>query len=212
MGDPKKAHYLAVAEGLVPELARRNMGATICLTTEEAVTAALDMVPEGAVVSWGGSMTLTELGLPERLKQGACTVLDRSEAKTPEEIESVYRDALSADVYFMSSNAITLDGRLINIDGRGNRLAALLYGPRKVVVIAGLNKVVRDTETAFSRIRNLASPMNARRLGKSTPCASTGWCADCHCEESICCSEVVIRHSSVRGRIHVILVCQDLGY
>lgn len=212
MSDPKTGHYRALAEGLVPEFARRNIDAVICYNAKEAIETALKLVPEGALVSWGGSQTLEALGIPEKLKNGKFSVLDRAEAKTPEEIDAVYHSALSADVYFMSSNAVTLDGKLVNIDGRGNRLAALIYGPRKVVVIVGMNKVVKDTETAFSRIHNLASPMNARRLDKKTPCAETGWCADCHCVESICCSEVVIRHSAVKGRIQVILVCEDLGY
>jgi hypothetical protein len=212
MTDPKTAHYRSLAGSLVPEFARRNIEASVCGTGAEAAEKALALIPEGSVVSWGGSMTLAALGLPEKIKKGPWKALDRSDAKSPAEVEALYRAALSADVYFLSSSAVTLDGRLVNIDGRGNRLAALLYGPRKVVVIVGMNKVVKDVETAFSRIHNQASPMNAHRLDKKTPCAETGWCADCHCEESICCSELVIRHSGVKGRLTVLLVCEDLGF
>ena len=140
------------------------------------------------------------------------TLLDRSKASSPEEVAEIYHQALSADYYFMSSNAITLEGELINTDGTGNRVAALIYGPKNVILLAGMNKVAHTLEEGIMRVRNVASPINANRLGRKTPCASTGSCADCLSPDCICSHTVITRRSAPANRIKVILIGEALGY
>ena len=212
MNKAKSDYYDAAAKTIIKAMKNRNFEADYFHTGEEAVKAVLKELPEGAVVSWGGSVTLEELGLKEALINGPYKVINRDEAETPEEAEACYHRALNADFYFMSTNALTKDGRMVNIDGRGNRLSALIYGPKKVFVLAGMNKVAADLDAAFLRVRNLASPMNVRRLNKRTPCASAGFCSDCQSSDCICCQEVVTRRSAVKGRIHVILIGEELGF
>ena len=212
MNNSRKLGYGAAAAALIKAMQKRNFEAEYHETGEKAVEAVLMQIPRGSVVSWGGSVTLEELGLKEKLKNGDYTLINREEASTPAEAEEGYHRALSADYYLMSTNAVTKDGRLVNIDGRGNRLSALIYGPRKVFVITGMNKVAGDLESAFSRVRNTASPANVQRLNRKTPCASTGFCEDCQTADCICCQEVVTRRSAVPGRIHVFLIGEDLGF
>ena len=157
-------------------------------------------------------MTLEELGLIEELKKSDYTVYDRSLAKTPEERSELYSDVVCCDYYFMSSNAITLDGQLVNIDGFGNRVACLITGPKNVVVIAGMNKVVKDVNSAIDRVHNQAAPPNALRLGLNLPCAKFGRCVDCLDDSCMCCQTVITRKSRIPGRIKVILVGEELGY
>ena len=139
-------------------------------------------------------------------------LIDRSKASSPEETKQMYRDSFSSDVYFMSTNAITLDGELINIDGNGNRVAALIYGPDKVVMIVGMNKLVSTVEDGMNRVSDIAAPANGVRLGKQTPCATTGSCHDCLSPECFCNQLVITRRCYTPGRIHVILVSETLGY
>ena len=158
-------------------------------------------------------MTLSESGIMNMLQNRTdITLLDRSKAKDAAETKQIYHDALSSDVYFMSSNAITKDGELINIDGNGNRVAALIYGPEHVVLVVGMNKVVSTVDDGIRRVHDIAASANGVRLSKSTPCAVTGFCHDCLSPECMCSHTVITRRSGVADRIHVILVGETLGY
>ena len=155
---------------------------------------------------------MAECGLDKLLASPEYNYLDRSKMTTPEEIASLYRKAFTADVYISSSNAITEDGILVNIDGNSNRVSAIAYGPKKVVFIVGMNKVCGDVDHAMKRARNVAAPINVQRFGLKTPCASTGKCMDCKSPDTICCQFMITRYSRHAGRIHVILVGEPLGF
>ena len=207
---PKELFYENRGLNTVKQLRLRHFDAQYCKTAQEAKEAALALIGEGKTVGWGGSATVDSLGIKEVLRQKGQPLFDRDMAKTPEEVEAAMKKSLTADVFLMSSNAITEDGVLVNLDGRGNRVAALTYGAERVIVIAGMNKVVPTVEDAITRTRHYAAPMNAQRFG-GTPCAVTGCCADCKSENCICCSLVITRMCRIPGRIHVILVGEDLG-
>lgn len=212
MNEAKKAAYAKQAETIIKNLQKRNMEGFYCATSEEAVQKVLEIVEEGASVTWGGSVTLTESGVMDAITGGKFEVLDRATAKTPEEQRAFYQKAVGADYFFMGTNAITVAGELVNIDGNGNRVACLIHGPKHVIIVAGMNKVVADVESCVGRIRNTASPANAARLHPNTPCEMTGVCGDCHAPGCMCCEIVVTRHSRHTGRIKVILVGEELGY
>lgn len=197
---------------IIKNMAKRHLNGYYAATKEEAVQKALSLLEGSQTISWGGSMTLEELGLLNALRtQNTYTLLDRSKVPA-EEVPNLYREAFSADCYLMSSNAITVDGKLVNIDGTGNRAAALIYGPKKVIILAGMNKVVKNEEEALSRVHQIACPKNAIRLNKKTPCALTGVCGDCLTPDCICAQTVITRFSREANRIHVILVGENLGY
>ena len=160
----------------------------------------------------GGSMTLKQIGLLDKLREKDLKLLDRDTAKTDDEKRKIQHEAFNCDYYLMSSNAITEDGKLVNIDGNGNRIAALIYGPANVIVIAGMNKVTADEDSAIKRIRTYAAPMNAIRLNKNTPCTRTGSCQDCLSDDCICSQILVTRKSNYKKRIKVILVGEELGF
>jgi hypothetical protein len=157
-------------------------------------------------------MSLKEIGVMDYLNNSECVVYDRMSAKTPEEEKIMKGNMINADYFLMSTNAITMDGELVNIDGYANRVSFLCYGPEHVLVLAGMNKVVPNVEQGIDRVRNIASPPNALRLNKNTPCAVNGRCADCLAEDCICSQIVVTRRSSVKNRITVILIGEELGY
>ena len=193
-------------------LEKNHFGACYVATKEEALEKVMSLIPHDHVVSWGGSKTLAALGIMERLQEEGYQTLDRSKGKTLEEQNEIMRKALLCDTFLMSSNAITEDGQLFNIDGTANRVAALCFGPRSVIVVAGMNKVVKDMKAAYDRVRNYAAPCNMQRFeGRKTPCAVTGMCGDCHSTDSICNQMVFTRNSRPAGRIKVILVGEDLG-
>lgn len=196
---------------------KRNIEGYYTETSEEARRIALSMVEEGAVVSWGGSKTLDDTGIREALleleRQGKITIIDPYSQKDPESNYETRRQGLLADVFFLSANAITSDGEMANIDATGNRVAALTFGPKKVIVVAGLNKMTDNLEDAIKRVKEVACPKNAERLGKKTPCALTGHCCDCLLPtETICATIVTTRFNLNPGRINVILVNEDLGF
>lgn len=202
------------AKTIIKGLEKRNMEGVFCETKKDALSKALSYIEEGSSVTWGGSMSIEEIGLMDAVKNGNYKVIDRSVAKNYEEQREIFSKAVLADYYLMSSNAITLDGELINIDGTGNRVACLTYGPKNVIMIVGMNKVVNDVEDGIKRVRNFASPPNTLRLGLKTPCSMTGRCGDCYGDTCICSQIVVTRRQSaaMRGRIKVILVGESLGY
>lgn len=190
---------------------KRGFDAYYCPTKEEALKKAVSLIPENHVVSWGGSVSIDEIGLrPYVLAHRQ--VIDRETAKTPAEKQDIMRSALTCDTFIMGTNAATEDGQLYNIDGNGNRVAALIFGPKQVVVIVGMNKVEPTLEAAITRARTVASPINMQRFSKKTPCAVTGMCADCNSPDSICNQMVRTRRCAPVGRIKVILVGENLGY
>lgn len=210
---PKQTYHKIQAETIIKNLERRQITGYYCAQKEEAVKTAMSLLKAGTSVSFGGSMTLVESGAIDALKNRTdIHLIDRSLANSPEEIKQVYRNSFCADTYFMSSNAITLDGQLVNIDGNGNRVAALIYGPDQVIILAGMNKIVPTVDDAIRRVRNLATPPNCVRLNKQTPCALTGVCADCLSNDCICNQIVITRRSGTSGRIKVILIGEELGY
>ena len=201
-----------LGETLIKNLNKRGMAAYYCATKEEAVAKALELIPETDVVAWGGSVSIKEVGLLDAIKKRN-PVIDREIAETPEEKQELMRNALLCDTYLMSSNAISKDGQLVNIDGNGNRVAAMIFGPKQVIMVVGMNKIAGTLEGAIDRARHVAAPINASRFaGLSTPCAKMGTCANCLSPDSICCQMVITRMSRVKERIKIILVGENLGF
>ena len=211
--NPKQMHYETLSQTIIKNFEKRRIEACYCATAQEAKEKALSYLTADCTVSFGGSMTLEETGTLAALRtRDDIHLIDRATASGPAETKQMYHDALSADYYFMSTNAITVSGELVNIDGNGNRVAALIYGPEHVIVMAGMNKVAANVEEAISRVHNAATPMNCKRLGKNTPCAATGVCSDCLSPDCICNQIVVTRRSGIENRIKVILIGETLGY
>jgi hypothetical protein len=210
--NPKKTMYENQAATIIQHLEKRNMSGYYFDTKEEAAKEILSRIPDQTTVSFGGSMTLNQLDLIQELSTRSLTLLDRSKATTPAETKQIYRDAFSADYYLMSTNAITLDGKLVNIDGNSNRVAALSYGPDYVFIVAGMNKVTLDEASAIERVSNFSAPANTVRLNCKTPCAKTGQCSQCLVEDCICCNLVITRKSRHTNRIHVFLIGEELGF
>lgn len=198
-----------LAEQIIKGLESRNMTGYYAKSKEEALKMALDLIPEGSRVTKGGSMSVVEIGLEDAVKNGNYEYCDRAAMKDKREAELF---AYSADVYLGSVNAITEDGVLVNIDGNSNRVSAYAYGPEKLVLIVGLNKVASDADAAMKRARNEAATINAQRFGLSTPCSKTGRCMDCKSPDTICCQFLITRYSRHKDRIHVILVNENLGF
>lgn len=209
---PKKQYYENAARTIIAGLEKRQMEGYYCADCAAAVKKVLELVPEGSSVSWGGTMTLTESGVMDALRAGNFTLIDRDLAKTPKEQKEVYARTVCSDYFFMSTNAITLDGELVNVDGRANRVACLCAGPENVIILAGMNKVVATVEDGHNRARNTAAPMNTVRLNKDTPCAARGKCCSCFKPGCVCSQIVITRRSQIPGRIKVILIGEELGY
>ncbi len=200
------------AESIIKNLEKRNMEGYYFETASACTEAILAAMPAGSTIGWGGSESLKECGLLDAIRGGSYELLDRGSAKTPEEARQLYSKTVLADYFLMSSNAITLEGELINIDGNGNRVACLIQGPSHVIIVAGMNKIVPDIQSGIGRVRNTACPANAIRLNRNLPCAATGVCHDCLSPECFCCQVVVTRRSMHPGRIKVYLVGEELGY
>lgn len=201
-------------ENLVGKLQQNMMDAFIVDSKEEILFLLDSMMKPGSSVSSGGSMTLLETGVLEYLKSGEFAYFDRNypEGKTPEEADAAYRGAFSADYYFSSTNAVTADGWLYNVDGRGNRVAAMIYGPTNVIVICGRNKWAADLDAAIARNREISAPANCVRLNKITPCTVSGRCEDCKSPDRICNEYTLIKRNLPKGRIKVILLNFEAGY
>lgn len=182
-----------------------------CENAAEACEVALSLLSEGCSITWGGSMTIRNMGLTEAVKKGPYKVYDR-DVIPPAERAAFAKEHYFSDWYFMSSNAVTEDGTLLNLDGLGNRVASLVYGPDKVLVVAGVNKITADINEAYRRVREVAAPINAQRFDIRTPCKKTGKCGDCLSPDTICCSMVHTRYCKVPGRITVILINEEFGY
>lgn len=197
----------------IEALKANNMNGYLVNSREELIEKIKELTKEGDVVATGGSMSLFETGVIEHLRCGRYEFLDRyKEGLTTDEIKNIYRAAFSSDVYFTSTNAITEEGEIYNVDGNGNRVAAMIYGPDKVIIVAGFNKIVSDLEEAIERNRKIAAPTNAKRLNRKTPCSVTGSCMDCKSPEKICREYTLIRSQGNPDRIHIIFLNEDLGY
>ncbi|MBQ9269437.1 MAG: lactate utilization protein [Oscillospiraceae bacterium] len=198
-----------LAQKVIRGLQSRNMTGHYAATRPEALELALSLIPEGSAVTMGGGMSIHEIGLVDALKLGPYDFIDRDEY---EDKRAAMLKAYDADVFLASANAITEDGVIVNIDGNANRVSAIAQGPRKVILIVGMNKVCSDVDGAMKRARNVAAPINAQRFGLSTPCAKTGSCMNCKSPDTICCQFLITRFSWHPGRIHVILVNDSLGF
>jgi len=198
-----------LAQKVIKGLKSRNMTGYYAQTKEEALKLALSLIPEGSTVTMGGGMSVIEIGLVDALKNGNYNYIDREAA---EDRRAAMLQAYDADFFLASSNAITDDGVLVNIDGNANRVSAIAYGPKKVLMIVGMNKVCSDVDSAMKRARNVAAPINNQRFNGNNPCTKTGACANCKPPDTICCQFLVTRYSRHQDRIHVILVNEPLGF
>jgi L-lactate utilization protein LutB len=198
-----------LAKKVIKGLESRNMAGYYAKDKDEALKTALGLIKKGSTVTKGGAMSAHEIGLVEALKKGDYNFVDRDQM---EDKKAAALAAYSADVFLTSTNAMTEDGMLVNIDGNANRVSAIAHGPEKVIVIAGMNKVCDDLDGAMKRARNVAAPTNAQRFGIDTPCSKTGSCMDCKSPDTICCQFLITRYSRHKDRIHVILVNDMLGF
>ncbi|MBR6307113.1 MAG: lactate utilization protein [Lachnospiraceae bacterium] len=198
-----------LAQKVIKGLESRNMTGYYAATKEEALKKALELIPEGSSVTMGGAMSAHEIGLVDALKKGNYNFIDREAAADK---RAAMLQAYDADFFLASANAMTDDGVIVNIDGNSNRVSAIAFGPKKVLFIVGMNKVCSDIDHAMKRARNVAAPTNAQRFGLSTPCSKAGTCFDCKSPDTICCQFLITRFSRHEGRIHVILVNDNLGF
>lgn len=208
----RKMQYDKAGAKVAEALNKRHFEAYYCSDRAAALEKILELIPQDHVVSWGGAATVDELGVKEALRQRGQAVIDRDTAKDAQERQQMLKQALTCDTFLMGSNAISADGQLVNIDGTGNRVAALCFGPTQVVVVAGMNKVAGDLDGAMRRAREVAAPMNAQRFPLKTPCVANGLCGDCKGPDSICAQIVTTRLCKPAGRIKVVLVGEDLGF
>ncbi len=212
MNNAERIRNEKLGASLIKALVLRHFGAYYCASSSEAAEKILSLIPKTDVVSWGGSMTMEALGIIDRVKKGGWRVIDRSTAQSQEEKIEITRSALLCDTYLTGANAISEDGEIVNVDGIGNRVAAMTFGPKSVIVACGINKVVKTAQDAVSRARNTAAPVNAQRFDIRTPCKTTGTCADCKSTDSICSYIVRTRLCKPAGRIKVVLIGEALGF
>lgn len=212
MNENRVVRNRMLAEKVIKGLQSRNMEGFYAETKEEALKLALELIPTGSSIGWGGSMSIEEIGLKKAVCEGDYVVYNRDICKNPEEKREVELKIFGCDYLLTSSNAITEDGILVNIDGNANRVAAIAYGPKHVIMIVGMNKIVKDEEAALYRTRNEAATINAQRFPIETPCKKTGSCADCKSKDTICCQFLTTRFSKHTGRIKIILVNENLGF
>ena len=212
MLQPRKMKYDKAGPKVAENLRKRHFDAYYFSTKEEAAAKVMELIDAGDTVSWGGSMTVDELGIKDLLRRRGQKLIDRDSAKTAEERMELMRRGLTADTFLTGSNAITESGELYNIDGNGNRVAAMIFGPKSVIVVAGMNKVVSDMDEAYARVRHYTAPQVVQRFPRAkTPCNVTGMCADCRGENCCCCYMVETRVCRPAGKIKVVLIGEDLG-
>ena len=209
---PKEIRNERLAAKMIKNLERRHFEAYYCKRAEEAAAKVSALIPDGSSVTWGGSMTIRDMGLPAILHGRNLKVIDRDLAADRDEAQRMYREAFTTDYYLSSANAISEDGVIVNIDGNGNRVAAITFGPKRVIFVIGLNKVAQDVPAALARARSTASPVNAARFDIKTPCQVDGTCHNCNSPESICNYIHFTRNSHPARRHVVVLVGEDMGY
>ena len=206
-------HNEITGETVVKALTGNGFSATYCKTAKEAATAILDQIPNEATVGMGGSWTVGELGLPDELAARGNKVLNHGKAGlSKEEKNEIRRQQLTCDVFLTGTNAVTMDGEMINVDGTGNRVAAMIYGPHKVIVVVGINKIVQNLTAAMERIQSIAAPINNKRLGLPNPCTKTGECMDCQGPTRICNVTTILHKQPLLSDIHVFIVGENLGF
>ena len=214
--EAREWHERLSVENTLGALERNGFDVQFYPTAEEALPGVLGMVPEGASVGLGGSVTLREMGLVDALEARGVDVANHwkagREGASPEEVMEIRRAHVNSDVFITGTNAVTETGELVNIDGTGQRVAAMIFGPKKVIVVAGVNKITGDLEEGLWRASNIAAPMNARRLHPKTPCAETGECSDCVAPGRICGITTIIHRRPRRTPFTVVLVGEKLGY
>jgi len=204
--------YSKLGPQVVKALQSRSFEAFYFDEPADAAEKIISLIPKEHLVSWGGSKTLLDLGIQDRLTKDSYNLLDRDKASSPAERAEIMRRALICDTYLSGINAVSEDGWLVNIDGYGNRVAAMIFGPKQVIVAAGMNKVSKTYNDALVRARNIAAPLNIQRFPQlKTPCGETGTCADCLGSDTICSYFVSMRFCKPQGRIKVILIGKDLG-
>ncbi|HCG85839.1 MAG TPA: lactate utilization protein [Lachnospiraceae bacterium] len=208
MDENMKKRNERLAQTVIKGLQSRNMTGYYAEGKEAALQQALELIEENSTISMGGCMSAHEIGLVQALQEGNYQYLDRSKMEPREGLLAAY----DSDVFLSSANAMTSDGILVNIDGNSNRVSCIAQGPKKVIFIVGMNKVCADLDSAMKRARNVAAPINAQRFEVKTPCKETGKCFDCKSPDTICCQFLITRYSRHTGRIHVILVNDNLGF
>ena len=212
MLQPRKMRYDKAGPAVAENLKKRHFDAYYCSTREEGVAKVLELIGIEDVVSWGGTLTVDELGIKQLLAERGQKVLDRDTAADMAERVAIMRAGLTCDTFLTGTNAITQDGELFNIDGNGNRVAAMCFGPKSVVIVAGMNKVVKDMDAAYAQVRNYTAPAVVQRFPNAkTPCNFNGLCADCKGPDSCCCYMVETRLCRPAGKIKVVLIGEDLG-
>jgi len=209
---PQETRDEKLAQQMIKNLEQRHYEAYFCKTAEDIRNQVKELIPEGSTISWGGSMTIRDSGVTKMLKAGNYEVFDRDDVTTQEDKLRIYRKAFECDYYLASVNAISEDGVIINIDGNGNRVAAITWGPEHVILIVSLNKVCQDVDAAIKRARSTAAPTNMARFDFKTPCQIDGTCHDCKSKDSICNYISIQRMSHPAKRHIVILTSEDLGY
>ena len=197
---------------VVKNLQKHHFEAYYCATRAEALSQVLALMPAGSAVGWGGAISAAQVGVQEAVHAGDYKVIDRDRFSDPAEKNRCMRECFNADFFITGANAISLDGQMVNIDGNGNRVGMIVYGPKNIIVVAGMNKVCATVEDAVKRARTVAAPMNQQRFGLNNPCTCTGVCADCHGESSICNQILITRNSKPAGRIKFVLVGEELGF
>ena len=212
MSTSRELYNEKVGQVLVKNLKSRHFDAYYCATKEDALKKALSLIPEGSSVGWGGATSAIEIGLLDAIRSGCYKAYDRDNAKNPEDRAAIASQCLTADTFITGANALSLDGQMVNMDGIGNRIAAVIYGPKSVVVIAGINKICNDIESAVQRVRTIAAPTNQQRFLGDTPCTVTGCCGDCKSKDSICAQMVITRLCRPAGRIKFVIVGENLGF
>lgn len=212
MTEAKKRSYQKRSEVLIRNLRSRHFEAMYCDTAEEAQEMALQMIPVGATVGWGGATTAEQIGLLNAIRTGEYRAIDRDTAGSAQERIALMHKCLGAEYFITGANALSVTGEMVNIDGMGNRVGAIVYGPEKIIVVAGMNKVADSLEDAVKRARTVAAPMNQQRFLGNTPCSVTGVCADCKSDDCICSQMLITRNCRPTGRITIILIGEDLGF
>lgn len=212
MSDAKKLYFEKRGQILIKNLQNRHFDAYFCADKQSALEKALELIPRDQTVSWGGCESAVQIGLIQALQNGDYKTIDRSKGATAEERTQIMKQGMLADIFITGANGLSMDGQMVNIDGTGNRVAPIVYGPDSVIVIAGMNKVEDSIESAVHRARTVAAPINKQRFDNVTPCAVTGTCADCKTEGCICNQILITRHCRPVGRIKFIIVGEELGF
>ncbi len=213
--NPKQWYHETLGQKAVEALRRNNFGAEYAADRAEACRQVLAMIPEGASIAFGGSMTVAEIGLLDQLKSGPYKLINppwAEEGLSRKDRNELRRSGVLADVFLASTNSVTLDGKMVNVDGTANRVAGMLFGPKKTILVAGVNKIVRNLDEAMERTQQVASPMNCKRLNTETPCTKTGVCSDCTAPGRICNATVILHRKTGGTDLTVVVVGEDLGY